>query len=85
MNMSKLRRALERGNKVVLFDKVRDPPAAGEQDFVRVVLSFWEVRGPPEILEVPTEAEPTGPVSGGGQGGHRSGPGPVAGGGRSPS
>ena len=25
MNMSKLRRALERGNKVVLFDKVRDP------------------------------------------------------------
>ena len=25
MNMSRLRRALERGNKVVLFDKVQDP------------------------------------------------------------
>ena len=25
MNMSRLRRALERGNKVVLFDRVSDP------------------------------------------------------------
>jgi hypothetical protein len=29
MKMSKLRRALERGNKVVLFDKVRDPLLRG--------------------------------------------------------
>jgi hypothetical protein len=31
MKMSKLRRALERGNKVVLFDKVRDPPRPGSK------------------------------------------------------
>jgi hypothetical protein len=31
MNMSKLRRALERGNKVVLFDKVRDPLRPGSR------------------------------------------------------
>jgi hypothetical protein len=31
MNMSKLRRALERGNKVVLFDKVRDPLGPGSR------------------------------------------------------
>src|SRR5262249_672936 len=31
MNMSKLRRALERGNKVVLFDKVRDSLGPGSR------------------------------------------------------
>ena len=31
MNMSKLRRALERGNKVVLFDKVRDSLRPGSR------------------------------------------------------
>src|SRR5215472_8854376 len=31
MNMSKLRRALERGNRVVLFDKVRDPLRPGSR------------------------------------------------------
>ena len=31
MNMSRLRRALERGNKVVLFDKVRDPLRPGSR------------------------------------------------------
>ncbi len=31
MNMSKLRRALERGNKVVLFDKLPDPLRAGSR------------------------------------------------------
>src|SRR5215472_4094271 len=31
MNMSKLRRALERGNKVVLFDKVRYPLRPGSR------------------------------------------------------
>ena len=31
MNMSRLRRALERGNKVVLFDKVPDPLCPGSK------------------------------------------------------
>ena len=31
MNMSKLRRALERGNKVVVFDKVSDPLCPGSK------------------------------------------------------
>jgi hypothetical protein len=31
MNMSKLRRALERGNKVVLFDKLPDPLRPGSR------------------------------------------------------
>ena len=31
MNMNKLRRALERGNKVVLFDKLPDPLRPGSR------------------------------------------------------
>jgi len=84
MNMSRLRRALERGNKVVLFDKVQDPLRPRSRilyESYAVLRSSRTSRNP----GIPTEAEPATSFSRRGQGGRRSGPGPVAGRGRSPS
>jgi len=57
MNITRLRRALESGNRVVYFDKVRDPLRPGSRILYESIRGFCQVRGPAGILEVPTEAE----------------------------
>ena len=85
MNMSKLQRALEGGNKVVLFDKLPHPLRPGS----RILYESYAVIAKFEDLQKSWKCQQKlnlqrrSPV--GAKGGHRSGPGPVAGRGRSPS